>query len=190
LHFGLTSAQLPYAFRALQPDHALTEIYSFVVERITHEPAWHERHFGVDRATAEKICADIRFIDNSLFRRYVAKLQYELEFWANPEDPRNADRYAMLLSELTEMKYPTSQYVSDMDPGLYAADYLRAWRTSESVIAELRNQHGEMWFTNAEAGTWLRQLFTQGTRPTNEDITRQIGSSPDNYEALTAKLSL
>lgn len=189
LHFGLTSSELPFAFRMLSPDHALTEIYSYVVERITHAPAWHVRHFGVDRQTAELVCARARFIDTQLFRRYVAKLTYELEFWRDPAAPGNADLYRTLLTDATSMEYDGRQYLVDIDPGLYAADYLRAWRTSEQVIGWLEDEFGEEWFADRRTGDYLRELFEQGTRPTNEEISRQIGSSPDDFAHLTRQLS-
>jgi hypothetical protein len=189
LHFGLTDAELPFAWRYVAPDNALTEIYSYVVERITHQPAWHMRHFGLSREQAEDVCAHCRFIDATLFRRYAAKLAYELEFWADPADPRNPERYAMGLSAQTRMRYPTSQYVVDIDPGLYAADYLRAWRTSEQVIDYLAKQYGEEWFADPAAGTFLRELFVQGTRPTNEEVSEQVGSSAHDYEPLVRHLT-
>jgi hypothetical protein len=189
LHFGLTSSDLPFEHRYVSPDNALTEIYSYVVERITHEPAWHERHFGLSRVDAERVCAQTAFIDSSLFRRYGAKLAYELQFWADPRDPANPARYADGLSAATRMHYPTSQYASDMDAGLYAADYLRAWRTSEQVLAWLRREHGEEWFCSGDAASFLRELFVQGSLPSNEDVSRQIGSSPDDFDDLVAHLS-
>lgn len=189
LHFGLTSDQLPFEHRYVSPDNALTEIYSYVVERITHEPLWHERHFGLSREDAEQVCAQSRFVDASLFRRYGAKLAYELEFWADPRDARNPEHYRARLSEATLMSYPTSQYVSDMDAGLYAADYLRAWRTSAQVIEWLRREHGEEWFCSGDAAPFLRELFVQGSLPTNEEVSRQIGSSPDDFDDLARHLS-
>jgi hypothetical protein len=189
LHFGLTSSELPFEHRYVSPDNALTEIYSYVVERITHEPLWHMRHFGLAREQAEQICAQTRFIDSSLFRRYGAKLAYELQFWADPTHPDNPSRYAEGLSAATLMHYPTSQFASDMDGGLYAADYLRAWRTSEQVLAWLRREHGEEWFCSGDAADFLRELFVQGSLPSNEDVSRQIGSSPDDFDDLVAHLS-
>ncbi len=189
LHFGLTAAELPFEHRAVTPDNALTEIYSYVVERITHEPLWHERHFGLSRADAERVCAQTRFIDASLFRRYGAKLAYELQFWADPRHPDNPRRYADGLSQATLMDYPTSQYASDMDGGLYAADYLRAWRTSAQVIAWLRREHGEDWFEGGKAADFLRELFVQGSLPTNEEVSVQVGSSPDDFDDLARHLS-
>ena len=76
-----------------------------------------------------------------------------------------------------------------MDPGLYAADYLRAWRTSEQVLAWLRREHGEDWFCSGAAADFLRELFVQGSLPSNEEVSRQIGSSPDDFDDLAEHLS-
>lgn len=189
LHFGLTSGALPFEHRYVSPDNALTEIYSYVVERITHEPLWHMRHFGLTREEADEVVDQIRFIDASLFRRYGAKLAYELQFWADPRDPRNPARYAEGLGEATAMYYPTSQFASDIDPGLYAADYLRAWRTSEQVLAWLRREHGEEWFCNGSAADFLRDLFAQGSLPRNEHVSAQVGASADDFDDLVRHLS-
>jgi len=189
LHFGLTSDQLPFEHRYVSPDNALTEIYSYVVERITHEPLWHERHFDLTRAEAERVCAESAFVDASLFRRYGAKLRYELEFWKDPRDPRNPERYSEYLATATRMGYPTSQYASDMDAGLYAADYLRAWRTSAQVIEWLRREHGEGWFLDGKAAPFLRDLFVQGSLPSNEQVSEQIGSSADDFDDLARHLA-
>ena len=43
---------LPYTFRRISRDHALTEIYSYIVEAISREPGWHARHFGLSDAQA------------------------------------------------------------------------------------------------------------------------------------------
>ena len=41
LHYASVDPGLPYTFRKLSRDHALTEIYSYIVEAISREPAWH-----------------------------------------------------------------------------------------------------------------------------------------------------
>ncbi|HET8894913.1 MAG TPA: hypothetical protein VFM96_12540, partial [Gaiellaceae bacterium] len=41
LHYAGVSPNLPYTFRSISRDHALTEIYSYIFEAITREPGWH-----------------------------------------------------------------------------------------------------------------------------------------------------
>ena len=47
LHYASVDPRLPYTFRKLSRDHALTEIYSYIVEAISREPEWHAEHFGL-----------------------------------------------------------------------------------------------------------------------------------------------
>src|SRR5215217_3980481 len=96
LHYAGCDPSLPYTFRRLSRDHALTEIYSYILESITRAPGWHREHFDLDTGEAED-CADAtRFLDVLLFRRYAAKLHYELEIWA---DFANAPDYAAKYAE-------------------------------------------------------------------------------------------
>jgi hypothetical protein len=47
LHYAGCDPALPYTYRQLARDHALTEIYSYIVEKISLEPEWHARYFGL-----------------------------------------------------------------------------------------------------------------------------------------------
>ena len=54
LHYAGCDPALPYTFRRISRDHALTEIYSYICEAISREPGWHARHFGLsDEQAAE-----------------------------------------------------------------------------------------------------------------------------------------
>ena len=87
LHYAGCDPSLPYAFRRLSRDHALTEIYSYILEAITREPAWHARYFGLERrGRPRRTRSATLFLETLLFRRYVAKLQYELDFWSRYND--------------------------------------------------------------------------------------------------------
>ena len=81
LHYAGVDPQLPYTFRNLSRDHALTEIYSFVLEAISREPGWHAEHFGLSDDEAQRNAEATVFLEALLYRRYAAKLGFELEFW-------------------------------------------------------------------------------------------------------------
>ncbi len=107
LHYGGCDPGLPYAFRRLARDHALTEIYSFLVESLTHEPGWHAEHFGLDDRLAEDRASATRFLDAFLFRRYAAKLRYELGFWSDFEHAvDHAADYEALVSAASRLPVP------------------------------------------------------------------------------------
>ena len=56
LHYAGVDPELPYTFRKLSRDHALTEIYSYIVEAISREPGWHAEHFGLSDEQAAGEC--------------------------------------------------------------------------------------------------------------------------------------
>jgi hypothetical protein len=185
LHYGGVDPSLPYTFRRISRDHALTEIYSYIVEAISREPGWHAKHFGLgDEQAAENAEATI-FLEALLFRRYEAKLRYELGFWTRfPEDGGTPAGYEEFLTAATGIRYRSDQYLSDMDAGFYSADYLRAWIRSAQLRRHLIQTVGEDWWRNPATGELLSELFAEGTKPSSEEIARRIGFDPHDTAPL------
>jgi hypothetical protein len=179
LHYGGCDPDLPYVFRRISRDHALTEIYSYIVEAISREPEWHELYFGLSPAQASENAEATVFLEALLFRRYEAKLRFELEFWSRfASDAGTADGYEELLTAATGVRYRRDGYLSDMDAGFYSADYLRAWIRSAQLRDHLVREVGSDWWRSAETGELLRSLFREGTKPTSEEIAGRIGYDP------------
>jgi hypothetical protein len=179
LHYAGCDPALAYTFRRLSRDHALTEIYSFVVEAITHERDWHAEHFGLSDEEAAENAEATLFLDALLYRRYVAKLQFELEFWARfSDDGGTPGGYAERLTEATGIRYRSDMYLADMDSGFYSADYLRAWIRAAQLRAYLRREVGADWWKRTETGDRFRDLFFEGTRPASEEVAERIGFDP------------
>jgi hypothetical protein len=188
LHYAGCDATLAYTFRRLSRDHALTEIYSFLLESVTREPGWHADHFGLDGDEAEERAEATRFLDVLLFRRYAAKLEYELELWRDFEHaPAYAEVYAAKLRGATGFRYRADGYLADMDDGFYSADYLRAWIRAAQLRAHLRDIVGSDWWERPESGELLRGLFAEGTRPASEEIAARIGFEPLDTRPLLAE---
>jgi hypothetical protein len=189
LHYAGVDPTLPYTFRNISRDHALTEIYSYIVEAISRQPGWHARYFDLqDDKAAENAEATV-FMEALLFRRYVAKLQFELEFWGRfGEDGGTSSGYSERLTTATGMRYREEGYLADMDAGFYSADYLRAWIRAAQLRAYLEREVGEEWWADEETGTRLRALFSEGTRPSSEEIAGRIGFEPLDTGPLLAEL--
>ncbi|MBV8598208.1 MAG: hypothetical protein JO017_05235, partial [Actinobacteria bacterium] len=127
LHYGGCDPSLPYTFRRIARDHALTEIYSYICEAISREPEWHARYFGLSDEQAAENAQATAFLEALLFRRYVAKLRFELDFWSRFREDGGSDAgYEEYLTDATGIRYRRDAYLSDMDAGFYSADYLRA----------------------------------------------------------------
>ena len=138
LHYAGVDPRLPYTFRRISRDHALTEIYSYIFEAITREPGWHALHFGLyRRAGGGERAGDAlpRGAALSPLHREAAvraRLLVELRGGAAARLERD---YATLLTEATGIRYDPRGYVADMDSGFYSADYLRAWIRSAQLRA-------------------------------------------------------
>ncbi len=189
LHYAGLDPELPYTFRRLSRDHALTEIYSFLLESITREPAWHSLHLGATEEDAAERAAAARFLEVLLFRRYAAKLAYELKFWGDFENANDyAQTYEDNLREAVGFRYRADGYLADMDGDFYSADYLRAWIRAAQLRTHLRRTIGEDWWRRPETGELLQALFTEGTRPTSEEIADRIGYDPLDTAPLVEEL--
>jgi hypothetical protein len=189
LHYAGCDPALPYTYRRLSRDHALTEIYSFLLESISREPGWHSEHFGLSADEDAERADAARFLEVLLFRRYTAKLHYELELWADFEQaPDHAQAYAENQRRATGIRYRPDGYLADMDGDFYSADYLRAWLRTAQLRAHLREAIGPDWWRRGETGELLRGLFAEGTRPTSEDIAARIGYDPLDAEPLLEEL--
>jgi hypothetical protein len=190
LHYGGCDPSLPYTFRRISRDHALTEIYSYIVEAISTEPGWHQQYFGLSEEEARDNAQATQFIETLLYRRYEAKLRFELAFWERfPDDGGTPGGYEDALTTATGVHYRSDAYLSDMDAGFYSADYLRAWIRSAQLRRYLISEVGEDWWRSPQTGDLLRGLFFEGTKPTSEQIAGRIGFDPLDTAPLVAEIS-
>jgi hypothetical protein len=190
LHYAGVDPRLPYTFRRLSRDHALTEIYSYICEAITREPEWHSHYFGLSEEEAKANAEATIFLEALLFRRYTAKLQFELDFWSNFDEASiTSNDYATRLTTATGVRYTPDGHLADMDPGFYSADYLRAWIRSAQLRAFLLGEVGPDWWRSEQTGELLRELFLEGTKPTSEEVAGRIGFAPLDTGPLVANLS-
>ena len=178
-HFGNEDPALDYVERAVSTSNALTEIYSFLLEHLTQNRTWLTEVVGLPEETARGVAYYAELAELFLVRRYAAKLVYELEFFEDPlEEGRNQQLYTTKLSAATHFVYTPQNYLDDMDPGYYTADYLRAWITEAMLRHYLEDTYGEDWFAHPEAGGFLRGLWATGESKENEDVARMIGHNP------------
>ena len=190
LHYAGVDPSLPYTFRRISRDHALTEIYSYICEAITREPGWHAEYFGLSDDEARTNAQATTFLEALLFRRYTAKLQFELGFWSRFDEAgtTSAD-YAERLTTATGVRYPSDGHLADMDGGFYSADYLRAWIRHAQLRAHLIDEVGEDWWRNPKTGEILRALFAEGTKPSSEEIAARLGFDPLDTAPLVGELT-
>ena len=184
-HFGNEDPALDYVERAVSTSYALTEVYSFLLEHLTQNRAWLTGVVGLPEETAGEVAYYAGLTELFFVRRYAAKLAYELDFFGDPlAEGRNQRLYTTTLSAATHFVYAPQNYLNDMDPGYYSADYLRAWITEAMLRRNLEETYGEDWFTRPEAGEFLRGLWATGEKQENEDVARAIGREPFDTSCL------
>jgi len=192
LHFGLSDPAIGWPLVNLGRSMAYTELWSFLFERIGHDPVWIADATGVGEAQAERIASDLTGVDLMLFTRYVGKFSCELELYrGDPLDPVRGRRvYVDGLTERTGFKYDPRAWQFDRDPGFYSADYLRAWMAEAALEQRLRERFGESWWASRDAGQWLRRQWLLGSEPEAEETVASMGGKAWSGEALLGVLAL
>ena len=173
-HFANVAPELPVAYRYLGDD-SLTEGYAFVLQYLALEPAWLAEHLGVTEGETLVYLDFAAFRKLYLLRRYVAKLLYELRLHRGMDFGVARAYYAGALSFLAGARFPESSYLADLDDGLYAGQYLRAWLLEACVSSALRQRFGATWWRHTGAGDLLRELWARGQELTAEELVAQLG---------------
>jgi hypothetical protein len=184
-HFAHTSADLAVEDRRLG-DNAVTEGWAMLLQDLVDEPAWLTRRLDFPRATefaAEGAAGLLYFV-----RRYSAKLLYELEFHA-VEDPVDfSGRYVEILADALKINPSPTDYLGDIDSGFYATAYLRSWAFEAQVRTFLREKFGTTWFTRRDAGSLLRELWSEGQRMNADEMLRELTGETIEMEAVADRI--
>jgi hypothetical protein len=185
-HFANTSASLTVEEKRLG-DNAVTEGWAMLMEHVTIDPVWLERQldFPRPREYAAEGATQLLW----LLRRYCAKLLYEIEFHAAPDVTSMRPRYVELLAEALKVQPSDTDYLADIDDGFYASQYLRAWAFEAQLRGYLREKFGNAWFTRRDAGSLLRELWSEGQKPTADEILQEVTGRRIELEAVAERIA-
>ena len=171
-HYANVDRTLGFAYRWLG-DSSLTEGYAFLFHYLPTDPLWLRRM--LDPAAPDEYRRFALFEKLQLVRRYAVKLLYEQELWGSEEPEPLADRYAELFTHHLLVQYWPEEYLSDLDPAFYSAQYLRAWMFEAQLRDFLRREFDEEWFRMPKAGRFLRDLWREGQKYTADELVRFMG---------------
>jgi hypothetical protein len=171
-HFGNIDPALPFAYRWLG-DSSITEGYAFLLQYLTTDPVWLRKQLRFD--ASEEFRRFALFQKLQLLRRYSTKLFYEPELKRAEEPEPLAERYADLFTHHLLVQYFPDEYLADVDDGLYAAQYLRAWIFEAQLRDFLRREYDEEWFRAPKAGRFLRDLWRDGQTYTADELVKFMG---------------
>lgn len=173
-HFAHIDGNLDPADRYVG-DESVTEGWAFLLQYLLAEPDWLADELRMPRDAIPGWLDFGAFRKLYFLRRYVAKLLYELRLHRDGDWTIHRAEYAGLLGLLTGVQTPDASYLADVDDGLYAAKYLRAWLLEASLSTTLRDRYGTTWWRTTEAGDLLRGMWRDGLGPTAEDVVASLG---------------
>jgi hypothetical protein len=167
-------------------DNAVTEGWAMLLEHLTIDPVWLRRMLDFPRPDeyAAEGAAQLLW----LLRRYCAKLIYEIEFHAAPDVTTMRPRYVELLSDALKVTPSDTDYLADIDDGFYASQYLRAWAFEAQLRGYLRETFGNAWFPRRDAGSLVRELWTEGQKPTADEILEEVTGLRIELEAVADRI--
>lgn len=175
LHFGLVQPGTAFEFARLG-DMSVSELYAFLLQHLMHNPDFLAEQLGMAPPLIHEY---VRFSLRKkllLVRRYCAKLRYELHLHRTDVLPPLAEVYHRELMHATFLPYSPAYYLTDLDAGLYSAQYLRAWIAEAQFQQQLSWRFGHNWWANRAAGEFLRGLWGKGMQYTTAEVLQQMGA--------------
>jgi oligoendopeptidase F len=180
-HFAHTRADLPVEERRLG-DFAVTEGWAMLMEHLVQDAAWLNRRLDVPRPN--EFVAESATMLLYLVRRYCAKVLYELELHAAADPRPLQSRYVEILADALKIEPSPTDYLGDVDAGFYSTEYVRAWAFEAALKRFFREKFGSTWFTRRDAGSLLRELWSEGQRPTADELLKELTSAEIELEAV------
>jgi len=152
----------------------------------TREPRWLAKmlDFPNPAEYASETSAGLLYF----VRRYCAKLLYELELHAAEDVLTMRSRYVEILGDALKIEPSSANYLADVDAGFYASAYLRSWAFEAQLREYLRERYGSEWFASRKAGGELAELWSEGQKPTAEELLRDVTGAELDLESVGTRV--
>jgi oligoendopeptidase F len=171
-HFSNVNPGTPFEFKYLG-DNSVTEAFAFLFEHLVADKAWLTSTMNMGDEDVIDVAQFLNFQTLYMVRRYAAKLIYELELHSGAKEPEKL--YAKILEDALKFKHPEIHYLYDVDPGFYAANYLRAWMFEVQLRTVLDDRFGSTWWKEKECGRFLKELWSSGQKYTADQHAKGLG---------------
>jgi len=185
-HYAWISSSLPVECK-FAGDPAVGEGYAFLFQYLTLDPLWLDEWLHV---TIGEEFIKLSWL-HKLFhvRRYAAKLNYERVLHTTAEITEASQPYAHQLTEATGFRYPAEEFLYDLDDGVYAAHYLRAWLFEAQLREYLKSRFGKRWWRWTKAAGFLMELWHTGQEYTAEGLASQADLGPLSLDHLMSEFA-
>ena len=67
-------------------------------------------------------------------------------------------------------------------------EYLRSWAFEAQLRAHLRERFGNAWFAKREAGSLLRELWSEGQRYNADELLNEVTGAELEMEAVAERV--
>ncbi|MEM3445140.1 MAG: M3 family metallopeptidase [Thermoplasmata archaeon] len=179
LHYAFVVPTLPFVYKKIG-EPAVSESYAFLMEHLLHNPLFVEKNVR-GKKRKEYLYYQLLY-KLYLIRRYIGKLNYEIKLHKAKDVESMGKIYREEMERALHFHHNEEVFLSDIDPGFYTADYLRAWIFEPMLRKKLVELYGERWFEKGDAGKYLRALWSVGEKHSVEELARNI-----NMEELNPK---
>ena len=186
MHFASVEASRPFEAKWLG-DNSVTEGFAMLWDHLTLDAGWIRRYADLSATAARELVFDLAVGELFLSRRYAAKLNYELDLHRS-DFQSSAARYRELLTSATRFEYLEEDYLLDVDPGFYAARYLRAWQLQAALAHHLSEAHDEDWYRNPLAGVDVQSLMSRGQETPAHRLVEEMTGSALSFDPVVARL--
>jgi hypothetical protein len=185
MHFAAVDPALPFEARWLG-DNSVTEGFAMLWDHLTIDAQWLRRYIQLPPVDTGNLVFELAVSELHMLRRYAAKLSYELLF--HREAASAPDEYAERLTAATLFRYSPNNYLIDVDPGFYAARYLRAWQLEAGTARTLTERYDEDWWRNPRAGSFVLHLMSRGQADPAHRLARDHFGWDLTFEPCIARL--
>ena len=97
-------------------------------------------------------------------------------------------RYVKLLGDALKVEPSETDYLADIDSGFYVTEYLRSWAFEAQLRAHLRERFGTTWFAQREAGSLLRELWSEGQRINADELLKDVTGAELEMAAVAERV--
>jgi len=194
MHFAAADAGRPFHERWLG-DNSVTEAFAMLWDHLTLDAGWLGRYTGLRRraggagARMADLVFELAVSELHLLRRYAGKLAYEMALHRSDYGDGMADQYAEGLTAATGFRYDGRDYLLDVDPGFYAARYLRAWQLEAALARALVERFDTDWFRNPRGGELVLALMRRGQADPADRLAADLGAPALSFAPALQRLA-
>jgi hypothetical protein len=96
--------------------------------------------------------------------------------------------YVEWMREATKIEFADTDFLADVDTGFYSSSYLRSWALEKQLRSFLEEEYGRAWFTRRDAGSLLRELWSEGQRLTADELLDEVAGTELELSAVGERI--